>query len=73
MPSASTRLAAVAALALGVALAGCGRRGDLEPPGAPEARAAPQIGASDEATGLKRRKRIPIAAPKEGFLLDPLL
>ena len=65
--SSKTRLAlSVAAL---LALAACGRRGDLEPPGAAVARHAP-----DSRHNLEfRRPDRTIAPPKKDFVLDPLL
>lgn len=59
------RIVLVAAALL--ALAGCGRRGDLEAPAA----AAVQAPAND---GIGVRKTSPkIAPPKKDFVLDPLL
>ncbi len=60
---------AVAVLATG--LAGCGRRGGLEPaldPGAPAT-----TGRSDDALVMRRPKAVPITPPHEPFILDPLL
>ena len=57
----------VFAAATVLALAGCGRRGDLEAPDA----AAVQTPAND---GMGVRKANPkIVAPKKAFVLDPLL
>ena len=60
-------------LAVGVALAGCGRRGRLEPPPTPES-----IAAAEKAKGAKTgiHKRVPnpaIRAPNQPFALDPIL
>jgi predicted small lipoprotein YifL len=63
-------VALVAALALGVA--GCGRRGALEPPPDPSVVQKP---APSSPTGEPegRKKVPPITAPKTPFFLDPLL
>jgi predicted small lipoprotein YifL len=61
-------LALLAAVALGAA--GCGRRGDLEPP--PDASAVQKPGA--EAGGFQVHKdNPPIKPPKTPFVLDPVL
>jgi predicted small lipoprotein YifL len=63
-------LALVAALALGVA--GCGRRGPLEPP--PDATAVQKPAPSSPADEPEaRKKNPPITPPKTPFVLDPLL
>ena len=68
-------LAGVAALAF--ALAGCGKRGPLEPPpdstdAKPKAEQGAQVGVPGGFRGGTRRVT-PIRAPKEPFILDPLL
>jgi predicted small lipoprotein YifL len=60
------RLALLAAAAL-LALAGCGRRGELEAPDA----AAVQTPAKDDMGVRKANPKI--APPKKDFVLDPLL
>lgn len=63
--------ATVLVLALGVALAGCGRRGRLEPPPTPES-----IAAAEKASKSNVHKRVPnpvIRAPNQPFVLDPIL
>ncbi len=55
------------ALAL-LALAGCGRRGDLEPPSA----AVVQAPENKRSLELRRADHA-IAPPKKDFVLDPLL
>ena len=71
----STRVIAVLALT-GAALAGCGRKGDLEPPpGAPRASADEterQIGAGSPVEGLPVR-RDKIVPPHDPFILDKIL
>ncbi len=70
---------AVVATALGLGLAGCGRRGDLEP--APDsgvsARAARSEPAPMTPTSMIGAPATPkangIVKPKEPFILDPLL
>ena len=70
------------ALALTLALGGCGRRGPLEPP--PGSLQAQQEAAEEKGEALSNvtippvgkgnsRKTPPIRAPKEPFILDPLL
>ncbi len=70
------------ALALALALGGCGRRGPLEPP--PGSIEAQQEAAEEKGEALSNvtippvgkgssRKTPPIRAPKEPFILDPLL
>lgn len=60
-------------LAVGLALAGCGRRGRLEPPPTPESIAAAEK-AKNSKTGLRKRvPNPPIRAPNEPFVLDPIL
>jgi predicted small lipoprotein YifL len=61
-------LALAAALALGVA--GCGRRGALEPP--PDASAV-QKPAPSKGEPAARKKVPPITPPNTPFVLDPLL
>ncbi len=67
--------AALALLALaGGGLGGCGRAGPLEPPLDAQA-AAKQASADENNSGLPQPhpRPKPIAAPKQPFLLDPLL
>ena len=70
------------ALVLALALGGCGRRGPLEPP--PGSLEAQQAAAEEKGETLSNvtippvgkgasRKTPPIRAPKEPFILDPLL
>jgi hypothetical protein len=60
-------------------LAGCGRRGDLEPAGTPETNAVPSPDASIAAAaatspGTVETPRVtPKRAPNRPFFLDPLL
>lgn len=69
----STIRAAVLVVCLGAVLAGCGRRGRLEPPPTPESIAAAEK-AKDSKTGIhKRPPNPPIRAPNQPFVLDPLL
>ena len=56
-----SRLASLAALLVALVLAGCGVKGALEPPPAPQAAAAPPSGAP------------PAARSTDQFVLDPLL
>ena len=81
------RLAAVAALAAGLALAGCGRKGPLEPPPSAAIAAAPEnrasLGEIDDPnmTGFRRPPPPPVAQPvtqavppeRRTFILDPLI
>jgi predicted small lipoprotein YifL len=67
----ATRKACPLALLLALALASCGRRGELEPP--IDARATAQPAAADDGEPQVRKKIPPIAAPKTSFFLDPLL
>ncbi len=58
-------------LMLAGTVAGCGRRGRLEPP--PDPSAPPPNTASNK-TGLhKRPKNPPILPPSDPFILDPIL
>lgn len=69
------------AMVLALALSGCGRRGPLEPP--PGSVEAQQEAAEEKGEELSKvtippvgrgsRKTPPIRAPKEPFILDPLL
>lgn len=57
-------------LLMALPLAGCGRRGRLEPP--PDPTAPPQSDVTK--SGIhKRPKNPPITAPHDSFILDPLL
>ena len=59
----------LATMALGaISVAGCGRRGDLEPPSAN----AMQTAGKKQDLEMRRPSRT-IAAPKGDFMLDPLL
>ena len=73
-PSPIPALRAIAlVLAVGVALAGCGRRGRLEPPPTPESIAAAEK-AKNAKTGIHKRVPNPaIRAPDQPFVLDPIL
>ena len=51
-------------------LAGCGRRSDLETPGAAAAKTA---GTKAGGTGVQSKASTKPVAPKQDFLLDPLL
>ena len=60
-------------------LAGCGRRGDLEPAGTPETNAVPSPDASIAAAAatspgtIETPRVTPTKAPNRSFFLDPLL
>jgi predicted small lipoprotein YifL len=69
----SAMRAAVLVLCLGAALAGCGRRGRLEPPPTPESIAADEKAKSSKTGIHKRKPNPPIRAPNQPFILDPLL
>lgn len=71
----SARRVAALLLALGVALgaAGCGRRGDLEPPPSPNAVAPTPSPTGDPLAAMSHHKDQPITPPKGPFALDPLL
>ena len=73
--SPSVRRAAALALALGLALfvAGCGRRGPLEPPNAGVAPTPTPTASSELNDQFGRPKNPPITPPKTSFVLDPLL
>ena len=67
-PSTALR-SVVFVLVLAAVLAGCGRRGRLEPP--PDPNAKPQ---EVSKTGLKKKPpNPPIRAPNTPFILDPLI
>ncbi|WP_131118219.1 hypothetical protein [Lichenihabitans psoromatis] len=68
------RLAVTVAMAAIVAtgLAGCGRRGQLEPAPDPTVQAAAPSDGNSQAME-RRPKRVPIKPPHESFFLDPLL
>ncbi len=61
--------AALLAVAAALVLAGCGRRGDLEPPPSPNAVQTP---ADPHKLDLHRTSS-KITPPKKAFILDPLL
>jgi predicted small lipoprotein YifL len=75
----------VVAVLLALALAGCGRRGPLEPPPGAAAQPSPTDGSVlNETTpgtspvtvnpvGQRKAKGQPIVAPKTKFILDPIL
>ena len=71
----NTRILGLIALT-GLSLAGCGRRGDLEPPpGAPKAAEGEterQIGAGNPIDGVPMR-RDRIVPPRDPFILDKIL
>ena len=60
------RFAVVAALAAGI-LAGCGKRGALEPAETPQAQP------DNAQPGGIRTKRVPITAPKRDLVIERLL
>ena len=66
MPKPRVALLAVAAA---LVLAGCGRRGDLEPPPSPNAVQTP---VNNHKVDFHRTST-KIAPPKKAFILDPLL
>jgi predicted small lipoprotein YifL len=71
-----SRVALLAAAALIALLsAGCGRRGDLEPPdaSAPQANATATHAANDRHNLQLHRSTQTITPPKKDFVLDPLL
>jgi predicted small lipoprotein YifL len=76
-----SRISVVAALAAGLVLAGCGRKGALEPPpsasiaSAPQATGQPTLGEPDHAA-LEGERRDIVPAPftkKKSFVLDFLI
>jgi predicted small lipoprotein YifL len=76
-----SRISVVALLAAGLALAGCGRKGALEPPpsasvaAAPPASGQPSLGEPDHAA-LESERRDVVPAPftkKKSFILDFLI
>jgi predicted small lipoprotein YifL len=70
------RTLVIAALAI-AALAGCGRRGALEPPGEPQTTVVPSadvvLSSSASPGTLEPPRAKPIAAPDRPFILDPLI
>ena len=54
------------------ALAGCGRKGDLEPALDPSVRTS-SAAAQDREPEIRRSRRTPIVPSRDGFILDPLL
>jgi predicted small lipoprotein YifL len=75
-PAARLRLVALAGLlGVGLALAGCGRRGALEPPPDPSAEAQTDETPANPTHRPKSGKsaKTPIVVPNEPFILDPLL
>lgn len=64
------RGAALGLVIVSLTLGGCGRRGRLEP--APDPNAPPRSEVTKQ--GVHRRaKNPPIVAPRDSFILDPLL
>jgi len=63
-------LSCALAVALALGVAGCGRRGPLEPPPDPSAVQKPAPSNGEPET---RKKVPPITPPKTPFVLDPLL
>ena len=61
--------AALLAVAAALVLAGCGRRGDLEPPPSPNAVQTP----ANNHDFQPHRVSSKITPPKKAFILDPLL
>jgi predicted small lipoprotein YifL len=58
--------------ALSGSLAGCGRKGDLEP--ALDASTKPATSAGENVSPIEHRsRRVPITPSKDPFILDPLL
>ena len=70
-----TRCAVLALAIAALGLSGCGRRGNLEPPpGSGQAPAAASKGIVPQGLdGAKGSDAPAITAPKEPFILDPLL
>lgn len=64
-------LTAGMAVLLAASLAGCGRRGGLEPALDPSVPAA--AGKADDTLVMRRPKAVPITPPHDSFILDPLL
>jgi len=60
---------ALLALAAALVLAGCGRRGDLEPP--PDPRAVQTLATKHDMQMHRTSQKI--TPPKQAFVLDPLL
>ncbi|MBH0236413.1 lipoprotein [Methylobrevis albus] len=60
-------------MVVATALAGCGRRGSLEPPGTPEPAAAPGGLGAVPLGAPEPRRPAPTPAPDRPFLLDWLL
>ena len=58
-------------VALALAVAACGRKGDPLPP--PDPNAPPAAKSSDTLGGLGRPSNPPIEKPHKPFILDPLL
>ena len=52
-------------------VAGCGRRGRLEPPPNPDA--PPPVNTTTKSGVHKRPRKMPIVPPTQPFVLDPLL
>ena len=67
----ATRKAFPLALLVALTLAGCGRRGELEPP--VDSLAVAQPAAADNGEPVLHKKNPPITPPKTPFILDPLL
>lgn len=63
-------LGVLTAAVLATGLAGCGRRGGLEPALDPSVQTAAK---PDDTLVMSRPKAVPITPPHEPFILDPLL
>lgn len=73
------RIAAIGVLVAGLGLAGCGRKGGLDPPpaaaaaGEPTAAAEPSQAKPDPALGRDGKPVAPATGPKKPFFLDWLV
>ncbi|MBE7219348.1 MAG: hypothetical protein INR64_12815 [Caulobacteraceae bacterium] len=61
---------AIGLVVMSLSVAGCGRRGRLEPP--PDPNAPPRSDVTKSGVH-KRPRNPPITAPHDSFILDPLL